>query len=59
METIIFKIELSQNEAIIYKMNPNGTILSSVEVSPSHAKSFATLNGLSCMEDNGEVRCYW
>jgi hypothetical protein len=59
METTIFKIELSRKEAIIITMKTNGTILSTREVSPSYARCFANINGLSCMEDDGEVRCYW
>lgn len=59
METIIYKIELTNNEAIIFSMKSNGTIISSKEVSPSYARCFANVNGLSCMEDDGEVRCYW
>ncbi|MHC1781012.1 MAG: hypothetical protein AB9922_12335 [Bacteroidales bacterium] len=59
MKTIIFKIELSINDAIIYTMTSNGTILSSKEVTPQYARCFANINGLSCMEDDGETRCYW
>lgn len=59
METIIYKIELTNNEAVIFTMKTNGTILSSKDVTPSYARCFANINGLACMEDNGEVRCYW
>jgi len=59
MGAIIYKIELTKEEAIIIKMTSKGDILSSIEASPSYAKSFAIRNGLCCMEDNGEVQCYW
>ena len=59
MGTIIFKIEITENEAVIFEMTPGGKILSSEETTPSVAKSFASMYGLSCMDDNGDVRYYW
>lgn len=59
MDTVIYKIELSKKEGIIFVMTSNGTILAQKDTSSSYAKSFAIRNGLSCMEDNGEVQCYW
>lgn len=58
METI-YKIEISNDFGVIIKMKSNGRVIDSEEVPTSQAMSFARLNGLSCMEDDGEVKCYW
>lgn len=59
METIIYKIEISQFYGIILSMTTRGTILESQEVSPSKALSFAHSKGLGFMEDDGTSKYYW
>ncbi|MPM91552.1 hypothetical protein SDC9_138683 [bioreactor metagenome] len=59
METIIYKMEISETEAIIYTMTTKGDILGSEEMHPLFATHFAAKHGLSCMQDDGFVKCYW
>jgi len=59
METTIYKIELADNFAVIFKMERNGMILDSEEVSTSKALDFISRKGLSMMEYDGEIKCYW
>lgn len=59
METTIYKIELSKREAVIYTMTPKGSILGERSASVYEAMRFAKMKGLSCMEDDGEMKSYW
>lgn len=59
MKTTMYKIELSKREAVIYTMTTRGAILAEREVSVSEAQRFARMNGLSVMEDDGEMKSYW
>jgi hypothetical protein len=59
METTIYKIELSKREAVIYTMTTKGNILGERSASVNDALRFARMKGLSCMEDDGEMKCYW
>lgn len=52
-------MEISETEAIIYTMTTKGDILGSEEMHPLFATHFAAKHGLSCMQDDGFVKCYW
>lgn len=55
----MYKIELSKREAVIYTMTTKGAILAEKYVSVNEAQRFARMNGLSVMEDDGELKSYW
>ena len=59
MKTTMYKIELSKREAVIYTMTTKGAILAEKYVSVNEAQRFARMNGLSVMEDDGEMKSYW
>jgi len=59
METTIYKIDLTKRDAVIYTMTPKGNILGERSTSVFEAMRFAKMKGLSCMEDDGEMKSYW
>lgn len=59
MDSKIYKVELSDDYAVIYLMTTKGAILKQEEVSISEALRFARLNGLAEMESDGCVKLYW
>lgn len=59
MDSKIYKVELSDDYAVIYLMTTKGVILKQEEVSIIEALRFARMNGLAEMESYGCIKLYW